>query len=373
MCKESRLAELQCLDSEAHITSLHFSLNGEFLAAIQDSNVLIWRTSDYRMIGISNPGSSWRLLSCAWEANNCSDKFSVTALGISKTYNCVSIFTITAPIQTPEDLPEDVSIPTPFLHPQTIFLGILSCSHLPKISSEVARSPCGRFVWAASCRICRACNVWDREAGPAPGAYGLHRITYDDYLGSNEVPNCATLMNNDLLVGFNKGSILCWDVSSLPLSAAKPSAIVTLAPPLCPERFREINMCSSPQASFLLVSNKAFMNGPPAAVLRRTNSLITQDQPDSSFALHFFLGSFVQVVFAASVSPYGRYIATAYEFSKQVHLWSTRDGSLVCTFREHASEVVQIAFSADETTLISADKWGGVCIRPLCLYVDCST
>ncbi|TFK78565.1 WD40 repeat-like protein, partial [Polyporus arcularius HHB13444] len=64
---------------------------------------------------------------------------------------------------------------------------------------------------------------------------------------------------------------------------------------------------------------------------------------------------------ALCISPCERYVATASE-DTTARLWSTTDGSLIWTFREHDAAVTHILFSPDGRTLISADEDGEVCM-----------
>ncbi|TFK89184.1 WD40 repeat-like protein [Polyporus arcularius HHB13444] len=104
------------------------------------------------------------------------------------------------------------------------------------------------------------------------------------------------------------------------------------------------------------------------SVLRRTKTRTLQGCLADDFSLHVVLHGHTKRVQAVCISPCERYVATASE-DCTVRLWSTKDGELLWTFREHDRDVTHVVFSPDRRFLASADMGGTVHIRLLAMFV----
>ncbi len=127
-----------------------------------------------------------------------------------------------------------------------------------------------------------------------------------------------------------------------------------------------IALFTSPLHSFLVARSS---DDGRVSVLRRTKTRTAQGCLADESSLHVILRHMEEVYASAvCISPCERYVATASE-DRTVRLWSTRDGELLWTFRDHDSPVTRVVFSENGRLLASADDVGRVCIRLLAMFV----
>ena len=77
----------------------------------------------------------------------------------------------------------------------------------------------------------------------------------------------------------------------------------------------------------------------------------------------------MNLVYAASFSPDGRYIASGYE-DGTVRLWNAVNGACLAIFTEHTGRVTRIVFSRDGETLCSAAADGSVYMKRMCAVLQ---
>ncbi|RDX40400.1 WD40 repeat-like protein [Lentinus brumalis] len=367
------LVEIQCPELRinplasytGHIRAFAFSDTGEFLAATNDIDLLIYRVADGSLVTSIQVGGP--ALSYAWRSDGL-DHVILSILGYTGNEPTF--------VQLPGDPVHSASSPVAFPSLEVFLDGSESVSFLQL-------SPSGRTVARMQySEPVTMYTIW-RMVDSAL-AYEVHNWTYRCTEPDVEPSSCASLVGDDqLVVGFSDGTLHWWDISVFPLATTEPHGTLTLHPGGSYPDSAEVTCLSvSPHHSFLLVAYSDHISSHTVSysdhisshtvwVLRRDGNLGLGTQSglrDVKLSLHVSLQGHTRRIAAACFSPCERYVATSSE-DDTVRLWSVGDGSLVCTFVDHDITVVHLVFSPDGKTLVSADMVGRVCVHALSMFV----
>ncbi len=351
---QTSLVEMQA--TYLYVTSLLFSDTGDLLAGTQRFEVFIWRVTDGCQI-FSIGGPEWKI-ACAWRRDGV-DRLTFSTLGTT-AYGAVSLSVTTSYIQASQNGTSHHDR-TP-VSSSTSGLLLAGDSEGPSRGDLIVQSSSGRLIAAAVRSGAAMCHIWRWLVNSTP-TYEAHRLTYIRTDNPTE-PSCASFAREDMfVVGFSDGSIRWWDVSSFPLTTTAPRGVLTRGS-------RVLTLLASPTASLLIA---LFDEDATTPVLVHTKYFEVQGRSsDACSTGHTFLHGHAAPVKALCISPCERYVATASE-DTTVRLWSTTDGSLIWTFREHDAAVTHIIFSPDGRTLTSADEDGEVCMHLVRKFVRCAS
>ncbi len=342
---QKMLLEMPRFAESKHVFSLHFSDTSEFLAGICAHNLLIWRVIDGVQV-TSVPGTG-RQTSCAWLRQSHDDlTLSVVEWRLHKEQSASLLVTKVHVLHSGTMTASD-----------PVFL--LAHDHIPaphknKLEYALGITQSSSGLWVAVWTTAEpACYLW--QLVDSIPAYVTYQLNVEHPRSS---ASCARFIGDiQLVLGLYNGDIWWWDISSSPLSTVEVGGVL----PLFHEEVHGLSI--SPLHSFLLAWSFNIVS-----VVRRTTTRTAQDCLAHDFSLHIILHGHEDQVKDGCFSPCERYIATAsHDFT--VRLWSTRDGELLWTFRDHDNMVTEVVFSPDGRVLASVDDDGRVRIRPLSMFV----
>ncbi|TFK78711.1 WD40 repeat-like protein, partial [Polyporus arcularius HHB13444] len=215
--------------------------------------------------------------------------------------------------------------------------------------TAMAASPDSRYIATGSTD--GTVIIWRGATGPQKMLLEMPRSAESKHVFSLHFSDTS-----EFLAGICAHNLLIWRV----IDGVQVTSVGGVLP-----LFREEvhGLSISPLHSFLLAWSFDIVS-----VVRRTTTRTAQGCLAHDVSLHIILHGHEEQVRDGCFSPCERYIATAcHDFT--VRLWSTRDGELLWTFRDHDNMVTEVVFSPDGRVLASVDDDGRVRIRPLSMFV----
>ena len=347
---QTALAELQPPDVDDPITSLIFSKDGDFLAAVHNSSISIWHTNDHYLVtSIKCP---FKIHACHWGLGTVPGHINISALGATED-GAVSISTTTGHILPPWKLLID-TLDTPHsLLPSTI-VTLGSLGHNYDRNSILEWSSSGRFVAAQTTEV--GTKLWERFLVDSNSfGYKPYLLVIPDK-SPQPRSQCMTFTANEelLIVGFDGWAVL-WDISALPSSIMCPFRVLSLQP-AWPSELGSFTLSMSPRSSLLIAAFSEYKaknedsSKTALAVLQQTqdSQRSHSNSQTQDFMPHFFLcGSHSRSVWCVSACE--RYLAFASD-EDTVFVVSVSDGSLLWTFE--CCDPVHIAFTSSGILIV---------------------
>ncbi|TFK88163.1 WD40 repeat-like protein [Polyporus arcularius HHB13444] len=344
---QKALLEIQFPANSGGCRSLRFSDTGEFLAGIMClEELLVWRVVDG--VQITRNTSSNLKLSCAWQRH-------------SLDHHTLSIFDWGI-----HEAERSAYLSVTKVH--VLHSGTVVTSDSVSLSFDAIHRPCDGNDFIIQSSSDSYVAVWLSfssrwyfwRLAESNHTYEMYQL----YIETPDVsPTCASFVGDttQFMIGFDDGTIRWWDIggSWSPSSAAEPRSILSPSPKGC----KVVGLSISPRHTFLVAWYSRDRSIP---VLRRNTTLTAQDCLGDDFSPHVVLHGHRAPVSAVCFSPCERYIAAT---SRTIWLWSTRNGELLWTSRDHDTLVKHIVFAENGRTLASVDEDGRVCIRVLSMIV----